>query len=173
MQAMSARLNSTDLNRTRLYAGLALVFGLVLAPVTAVAVVVNDCTEASLRSAVTGAASGELIDMTGLPIICKITVTSEIPITQTNLYFEGPAGPPLVTISGNNASRAFNHAGTGQVVFTNLAIVDGLAYSPSGANGGCINSNGRSCLRGRLSAVVPLRQLPAVLAAAACMRPIR
>jgi hypothetical protein len=141
---MQNNVKTTDLNRTRLYAGLALVFCLVVAPATAVAVVVNDCSEMSLRDAVTSTTtvSGDLIDMTGLPTTCKITLTSVIPITQTNLYFEGPVGPPLVTISGNNASRVFNHTGTGQVVLTNLAIVDGNATAASPPYGGCISSAG-------------------------------
>jgi hypothetical protein len=142
MRATNAVSDLKLLNRSYLYAGLALVFGLSFAPASAVAVVVAACTEASLRSAVTGAASGELIDMTGLPTTCKIVLTSVIPVTQTNLYFEGPAGPPLVTISGNNTSRVFDHTGTGQVVFTQLNIIDGNVVGLSGATGGCINSTG-------------------------------
>ena len=132
--------------RSHLHSAAALLFGLVSLPTIASVISVTSCSESALRTAVDSAVSTSHIDMTQLSPDCKITLTSVIPITQTSLYFYGPVGSPLVTISGGDQVQVFNHTGTGIVAFTQLAVVEGNVTGSAITTGGCISSNGTAAL---------------------------
>jgi predicted outer membrane repeat protein len=96
-----------------------------------------DSGAGSLRDAVNTAAAGDTI-MFNLPLPAAITLTTgEIPISNS-LTISGP-GANLLTVSGNNSSRAFN-VGVGTTVsISGLTISHG---SSQGFFGGAIVSKG-------------------------------
>lgn len=92
----------------------------------------------TLRIAINKAASGDIIDMTTLASTCTtITLAFEVPILVNYLTINGPTDH-LVTVSGNNVGRVFNHSGSGKLTLNNL----GLASGTTGGNGGCVASSG-------------------------------
>lgn len=96
----------------------------------------------SLRQAVLDAASGDVIDMSGLTC-SEITLTTGALITAVDeLTLKGPGG--LFSIDGNGSSQVFIHLGTGSVQFRDLILSGGRKYvTGSGdASGGCVHSTG-------------------------------
>lgn len=115
---------------------------------SASAVVVGDCSEGALRSAVADAADGATIDLTALSD-CTITLADgEIAVGVDNLTVQGPADSSL-TLSGNHASRIFHHTGHGLLTLDHLAITDGNYVTPVEGKyvsyvgtGGAVHSDG-------------------------------
>jgi hypothetical protein len=115
-------------------------------------IVVENCDDdgaGSLRAAVAAAASGDEIDLSGLPVSCgmaesTITLTSgELFVIQDDLTLRGPdIGAGSVTLSGAHASRVVNHQGTGTLAIDSLTIADGRITKNDSARGGCIASSG-------------------------------
>ncbi len=121
---------------------LSLGLGVAAAPALAATVTnTNDSGPGSLRQAIADASSGETIIFT---VTGTITLTSGELVIDKDLTIQGP-GATQLTISGNNASRAFfiNPGAPGAtsgppatslaVNFTDLTIADGKA---KGGNGG-------------------------------------
>ena len=124
-----------------LAAATALVFALPMTAVASSRIFVTDCTDGgagSLRTAVTGAASGDLIDLTKLSCSTITLTRGAIKVTQGSLSFSGRGE----TIDGDEKDRVFLHTGTGTLKFTSLKIVHGKFESPTGPNGGCVSSQG-------------------------------
>lgn len=92
-------------------------------------VAVTQCSESGVRDAVAGAATGDTIDLTALSA-CTITLSAgEIVIAVDDLTIEGPANASL-TLSGNHASRIFNHTGHGLLTLDHLAMTEGNDARP-------------------------------------------
>jgi hypothetical protein len=114
----------------------------------------DDSGAGSLRDAVAGAASGDMIDLSSLTC-STITLTSgAIEIPQDDLYikYSGEGGTPP-TIAANLSSRVFDHTGAGTLKLVGLTIEQGKydnTYSmyPASAVGGCIYSTGNVYLVG-------------------------
>jgi hypothetical protein len=99
----------------------------------------NDSGPGSLRAAVTGALSGDTIDMRGLS--CRrINLTSgAIMIPQDDLTFMGGG----ITVDANNTSSVFRHNGTGWLRIRGMTIARGFHFDDDEtANGGCVYSAG-------------------------------
>jgi hypothetical protein len=127
--------------RLPLAAATALAFTLPLAAVASTTILVTSCTDGgsgSLRTAVSGAASGDLIDLAKLSCSTITLSRGAIKVTQKSLYFIG-AGQ---TIDGDEKDRVFAHTGTGTLKFSSLKIVNGKFESPTEPDGGCIYSKG-------------------------------
>ena len=95
----------------------------------------NDSGAGSLRQAITDAASGDTIDLTG--ISGTITLASQLAISK-NLTINGPGAATLV-ISGNNATRVFIIT-AGTVNISDLTVAD----ADSGSSGGGFQLSGGS-----------------------------
>lgn len=124
-----------------LAAATALVFALPLTAVAASRILVTNCNDngaGSLRTAVTGAASGDQIDLTKLGCSTITLSRGAIIVTQGSLYFTGRGE----TIDGDERDRVFLHTGTGTLTFTSLKIVHGKFESPTEPDGGCVSSQG-------------------------------
>ena len=124
-----------------LAAATALAFSLPLTAVAAAKIFVTNCNDngtGSLRAGVTGAASGDQIDLTKLGCSTITLSRGAIKVTQGSLYFAGRGQ----TIDGDEKDRVFLHTGTGTLKFTTLKIVHGKFESPTGPNGGCVSSQG-------------------------------
>jgi hypothetical protein len=93
------------------------------------------------------AQSGDIVDLSQLPTLCgmadsTITLSSgEIVVSQASLTLLGP-DIGSVTISGGNVSRVLLHQGAGMLTLKSLTIANGHYQVASGADGGCIWSNG-------------------------------
>jgi hypothetical protein len=120
-------------------------------------IVIENCDDSgpgSLRDAVTGAASGDMIDLSQLTC-STITLTSgaiEIPQDDLYLKYSGEGGTPP-TIDGNLAGRVFHHTGYGTLRLVGLTISNGKydntsLYNPVHPRGGCIYSSGNVYLAG-------------------------
>jgi hypothetical protein len=102
----------------------------------------NDGGSGSLRSAVAAAASGDTIDLGGLPCATITLTTGAITIGIDNLTVRG-AGDGATFIDGNDHSRVFVHTGTGTLRIDDLTVRRGTNAPGSGdAVGGCIYSKG-------------------------------
>ena len=131
--------------RTRLYLCLALL-GCTVPQVATAVVPVGRCSDMvgkggyTLRQAISLAPEGDTVDLSTVPVTCStITLTGgEIPIAQANLTIAGPTSRS-VTVSANNASRVFNHQGTGTLHIEYLSLADGHVYN---SPGGCLYSKG-------------------------------
>lgn len=102
----------------------------------------NDSGGGSLRAAVGFAASGDVVDLSGLN--CNITLASSIVTSVDNLTLKGNPEKKY-GISGNNQIRPFVHNGTGTLVLDGLTVRNGRVTSSSSTSptrGGCIVSNG-------------------------------
>jgi hypothetical protein len=116
---------------------------------------VNTCSEGtsgggtsgSLRYAVANAASGDVIDMTGLACSSISLQTGAIAINQADLTLNGP-GTNNLSITGKfnttiEQDRVIDHLGTGTLNINNLSIAYGYLHRSAGnAAGGCIYSSG-------------------------------
>lgn len=85
------------------------------APAQAATRVVSNCNDSgagSLRRAVSDAASGDVIDLTGLTCNRIVFVLGWITVAQEDLRLVGP-GRFALTLDGNNTVRIFRHTGGG------------------------------------------------------------
>jgi hypothetical protein len=96
----------------------------------------------TLRVAISKAVSGDIVDLTPLPLTCTtITLTGgEIPIAVDSLIISSPR---QITVDGNNAGRIFNHSATGILSIQYLTLTHGNAGA---SDGGCIFSAGEVSL---------------------------
>ena len=108
----------------------------------------NDSGPGSLREAVAGAVSGDMIDLGGLACSTITLSSGQIEIPQDDLYIKySPHGGARPAIEANLQSRVFHHTGHGTLKIADLAIRDGK-YDNSNifqlvdADGGCIYSAG-------------------------------
>jgi hypothetical protein len=119
---------------------------------------VTNCLDSgagSLRAAVTGAASGDTVDMSKLTTASlgcqqsRISLTTgEIKVKQNSLTIAGPGTDFIVSgkYYGDHASiqkaRIFNHTGSGTLTLKNFALRFGYvkAAADSSAIGGCVLS---------------------------------
>ncbi|MBU0484092.1 MAG: hypothetical protein KKB30_06215 [Proteobacteria bacterium] len=99
-------------------------------PATIIVTNTNDSGAGSLRQAIADAASGDIIDLTG--ISGTITLTSGELAINKNLTFTGPTATSLV-ISGNTASRVLNISGGTVVYLSYVTVQDGYVDSADGA----------------------------------------
>lgn len=105
----------------------------------------NDSGAGSLRDAISGAASGDTIDMTGLSCSTITLTTGMISIGQDDLTLQGP-GMLALEVSGDDASRVFWHIGDGTLRINDMMVSHGYKYLADGAlgnpAGGCVFSAG-------------------------------
>jgi hypothetical protein len=121
---------------------------------------VNTCIDAdsgtgttgSLRYAARKAASGDIVDMSGLQ--CgKITLTTgAVTIDQNDLTLLGPGANSLAITGLNDGvtelDRILNHQGSGTLTVKNLSTQHGDLRATTGTGGGCIYSFGNIYLSG-------------------------
>lgn len=148
---MPRQMHAPRLSLRPLAAVLTALFGLV--PLDAVAVkTVSNCNDAgdgSLRKALADAADGELVDATGLNLVC-----STISLTSDPLFITNPAqkivgpGPDKLTIDGTGVPNAYGivfHTGSGTLEIDQLALANGNKYlnsTTTHTGGGCIYAGG-------------------------------
>ncbi len=106
--------------------------------------VVDSCSDAALRQAITSAGNGDTVDMT---MACSvITLTGgAVPILVDNLTLVGP-GADALTIDGGASTgyydRVFRHYGAGALAISGVTITDSTLSNSMDAKGGCIDSDG-------------------------------
>jgi len=102
----------------------------------------DDSGTGSLRDAVLAAANGDTIDLSGLACSTITLTTGAIDVDVDNLILSAQqstqSAGPNVTIDGGGSGRVFDHAGTGWLQLSYLALRNGVVNG----NGGCIRSNG-------------------------------
>lgn len=105
--------------------------------------VITTCADSgtgSLRAAVAGASSGDMIDLRGLSCKRIVLTSGAIEVSQASLAVRGP-GFNQFAIGGNYASSVFRHTGTGKLALRGVAIEHGQ-HRAREAQGGCIYSAG-------------------------------
>jgi hypothetical protein len=116
---------------------------------------VNTCNEASTGSGTTGslryavghAASGDIVDMSGLTCSTISLQTGAITVAQNDLKIVGP-GADKLTITGkyngvSDLDRIFDHQGTGTLSLEKMTVEFGYLVTPNvKTKGGCIYSKG-------------------------------
>jgi len=134
MKPISPRFRTRVLRRRHLAAGLALALA---APLAAAATVTNcdDSGAGSLRDAIAGAASGDTIDFTGLGCNAIVLTGGALSVPLADLIVQGP-GSASLSISGNDASRVFDHTGSGTLDLRGLTLTHGHASG----DGGCVRT---------------------------------
>ena len=105
----------------------------------------NDSGAGSLRAMITGAASGDTIDLRSLTC-SRIVLSGQIGIPQQDLNLFGP-GRFALTIDGNRVDRVFAHGGTGRLFIDRMSIAYGNKEGSEYESGGCIDSLGTVELR--------------------------
>lgn len=121
-----------------------------LVPIEALAVkTVGNCNDAgpgSLRQALLDAAEGELVDATGLTLVCsKISLTSNPLVVANDAQTISGPGSDKLTIDAAALSGVpvFSHSGAGTLAIDHVAVVNGTKYRNEGVSGGgCISSQG-------------------------------
>jgi hypothetical protein len=114
-------------------------------PVThanAATIAVTNCANSgagSLRNAASVAASGDVINMTGLACN-RILLGSTITFPQNRITLRGP-GRLALTVSAGESGRVFTHTGSGTLRVERLSVAYGR-YRAVEAYGGCIRSAG-------------------------------
>ncbi len=104
----------------------------------------DDAGAGTLRDAAASAASGDTLDLTQLTCSFITLTTGAIEISVDDLAIVGP-GANVLAIEANLSGRAFHHTGSGTLVISELAMVDGRYYNTTegaDAKGGCIYSHG-------------------------------
>jgi hypothetical protein len=102
----------------------------------------NDSGAGSLRAMITGAASGDTIDLRGLSCSRILLTSGQITVPQADLTLLGRSRTAL-TIDGNRNDRVFWHSGTGRLRIEHLSIAYGNRDLVSDFDtGGCIRSEG-------------------------------
>lgn len=124
---------------------------LISAPPLHPAGVVTNCDDSgagSLRDTVGAAASGDLIDLSGLSCSHITLTTGAIVMGQHDIGFQGPGRNKLaVDASGSPGSSVFVHLGGGTLHIDGITIENGSKYtSDANAKGGCVYSNGNVVL---------------------------
>jgi hypothetical protein len=120
-------------------------------------------TPGTLRFEIGAAGDTDTIDLSTLTSCSTITLQSgEIHFTMPNLYIVGN-NSARKTISGNHASRVFNHAATGTLEIDYLTIASGT-YQGAGAAGGCIASAGTVKMTGSTVTGCTAKQTAAAVA---------
>jgi hypothetical protein len=100
-----------------------------------------DTGAGTLRSAVTTAVSGDVIDLAGLSC-STITLTSgAISATVDDLTINGP-GASALSVDAHGASGVINHYGTGTIAINGLTITDGRIAGYDQHGGACVLSAG-------------------------------
>jgi hypothetical protein len=110
------------------------------APAHAATRVVSNCNDSgagSLRRAVSDAASGDVIDLTGLTCNRIVFTLGWITVAQDDLRLVGP-GRFALTLDGNNTVRIFRHTGSGSLRIERMSLANGRYRG----RGGCILSEG-------------------------------
>jgi hypothetical protein len=108
------------------------------APANAATRVVSNCNDSgtgSLRSVVSGAASGDVIDLTGLSCNRILLTRGWITVAQDSLRLVGP-GRFELTLDGNDTVRIFRHTGAGTLRIERMSLANGRYRG----RGGCILS---------------------------------
>lgn len=106
----------------------------------------NDHGSGSLRDAVSGAGSGDTIDL-GQLHCSAITLTSgAIDIAVDDLTITGSSRHAL-RIDGNHADRVFNDTGVGTLTVTDLKLTHGRSDATGYNQGGCLSTNGALTLK--------------------------
>lgn len=101
----------------------------------------NNSGAGSLRVAVTGALSGDTIDLRSLRCP-SIVLNGPINVPQDDLRLLGP-GTTALTIDANRKGRAFLHTGAGKFYLGRLSVSNGLSLvsgEEDEGEGGCIHS---------------------------------
>jgi predicted outer membrane repeat protein len=143
-----ARLPISSFSPKPIAAALIGLFGLAPPEALAIQTVVNcdDSGPGSLRQALQDAADGELVNATGLAVVCsKITLTSNPLFVANNAHrIDGPGSDKLtIDASGIAHAPVFSHNGNGTLEIDNVTIVNGSKYRNEGVSGGgCISSQG-------------------------------
>ena len=127
------------------------VSAMVSAPPLRPAAVVTNCDDSgpgSLRDAAGAAASGDLIDLSGLSCSHITLTTGAIVMGQHDIGFHGPGRNSLaVDASGSPGNSAFFHIGGGTLAIDGITIENGSKYrNDANARGGCVYSNGNIVL---------------------------
>ncbi|MFC4820918.1 choice-of-anchor Q domain-containing protein [Dokdonella ginsengisoli] len=107
---------------------------------------VGNCDDAgpgSLRDTVAAAADGDTVDLSGLGCDTITLSSGAIGIGVADLSLTGP-GRKQLTISGGDADRVFDHAGTGTLSLSGLSVTHGFGLE----GGGCVRSAGNLVLDG-------------------------
>ncbi|MGB8716025.1 MAG: choice-of-anchor Q domain-containing protein [Rhodanobacteraceae bacterium] len=112
---------------------------------TAATITVSNCNNSgsgSLRDAIGSAASGDTIDLSGLPD-CDINLSSSIVTSVDDLTLLGKTDSKYPIVSGQNNITPLVHTGTGTLTLDSLAVEHGY-FSSSGpfGRGGCLFSSG-------------------------------
>ncbi len=110
--------------------------------------VVTNCDDSgsgSLRDAIANAVDGDVIDLSaaGCPAITLTGGALAIAAGIANLTVNGP-GQSAFSISGDDASRIFEHQGTGTLTLSGLTLTHGAGAD----SGGCVLANGNLTLSG-------------------------
>jgi len=114
-------------------------------PVTSCA---DDGSAGTLRSVVAGAASGDIVDLSGLTCGTITLLQGQVAVHVNDLTILGP-GRDALTIDGDSAGRVFFHDGAGTFTISSLTIANGRTDTSVGtptptllwgARGGCILS---------------------------------
>ena len=97
----------------------------------------------TLRDAIAHAADGDAIDLSALACSVITLGHGQLDLPQRSLSLKGPTSHALA-IDGGDASRVFDHTGSGELILSDLVIRHGRSYRPDGQspNGGCIQSAG-------------------------------
>jgi len=112
----------------------------------------NDTGAGSLRDAVAGASSGEVIELSGLPCSTISLTSGAIAVMQNDLTISGPGSDALeISAKATHQSNVITHYGAGTLAVDNLKVTYGHLYMSSSGKyfgGGCIGSLGNLTLDG-------------------------
>jgi predicted outer membrane repeat protein len=111
-------------------------------PVLQVANCNDDGSPGTLRSVVTGAPSGAIVDLSQLACSTISLANGAIAVAADSLHLVGPASGQLTLNANQSYRRILDHTGTGTLSVKNLRIAYGWAGIGSAAYGGCIRSAG-------------------------------
>jgi hypothetical protein len=105
----------------------------------------NDSGAGSLRNAVAGALSGDIIDLHSLSCTRILLTTGEIAIPQNSLTVIA-RGRDAMMLDGHGTYRIFRHTGTGTLRLQDVTVARGF-HEPASeleyvSRGGCIASDG-------------------------------
>jgi hypothetical protein len=122
---------------------LILMLGMATMAAEATELVVTNCLDdgsaGNLRTVVAGALNGDVVSLGTLSCNVVQLTNGEIVIPQDDLSIAG-AGAEAIAIDAGNASRVFNHGGSGTLTLTALTVRNGHVTSATEAHGGCILS---------------------------------